>query len=285
VSGRWIAALALAACVTAQAQAQAPQRIVTLAPHLAELVCDVGACSRLVGVSAYTDQPAQAAAQPQVGDAYAVNLEALLALHPDLVLAWDQATPPATIERLRRLGLRVEVPSINSLDGIAGELRRLGRQLGTAATANAAADTYTAQLTALRRRYAHVSRVRVFYQLGTDPAYTVNHRSTVSAALALCGGDNVFGDLPHIAEPVSAEAVLAARPQAVFYDRQENRAAMRTYWSRLPQVPAVRHHALYAIDGDLLAHPSPRVLQGIREVCQRLDALRGRLADGRSLSR
>ncbi len=262
--------------------AAAPQRIVTLAPSLAELVCAAGACNRLVGVSAYTDFPPQAAQVKPIGDAYTLNLEAVLATRPDLVLAWNQATPPATIARLRALGLRVEVPQIKGLDDITRALRQLGQQLGTQTVADQAADQYQQRLTQLRQRYAKVSRLRVFYQLGTAPAYTINHDSAVNAALSLCGGDNVFADLSRISGPVSAEAVLAARPQVVFYGQSENRSVIRAYWARLPTVPAAQHHDLFAVDGDLLAHASPRVLDGIAEVCQDMDHVRQQIASGGS---
>lgn len=258
--------------------AAVPQRIVTLAPNLAELVCAAGGCNRLVGVSAYTDFPPQAARAEQIGDAYSINLEAVLATRPDLVLAWNHATPPEVIARLRNLGLHVEVPQIHGLDDIARVLRRLGQQLGTQAVADRAADRYHQRLTRLRRRYAGASRLRVFYQLGTAPAYTINHASSASAALALCGGDNVFADLPRISGPVSAEAVLAARPQVVFYGQTENRSEIRAYWARLPAVPAVRHHDLFAVDGDLLARASPRVLNGIADVCRKMDRVRKQIA-------
>ena len=272
-TGLWL----LLAAWAGGASAAPPQRIVTLAPNLAELVCAVGACDRLVGVSAYTNYPPQAASLPKVGDAYSVNLETVLAARPDLVLAWDQATPPATIARLRELGLRVEVPRIERLDDVAGALRHLGQELGTSTIADRKAADYRRRLAALRQRYADVPRVRVFFQLGTDPAYTINRKSSISAALSLCGGDNVFANMPRISGPVSAEAVLSAAPQAVFYGRTENRAAIRAYWARLRGVPAVKHHDLFAVDGDILARASPRMLDGVSTVCRRLDQVRRQL--------
>lgn len=269
----------LLACVAGAGHSAAiPQRIVTLAPNLAELVCAVGACDRLVGVSAYTNYPPQAAKIRQVGDAFSINLEAVLAARPDLVLAWDQATPPTTIARLRDLGLRVSEPKIERLDDVAVALRRLGAELGTTQVADKAADGYSRRLAALRQRYAAVARLRVFYQLGTDPAYTINRDSSISAALSLCGGDNVFAELPRISGPVSAEAVLSAAPQVVFYGRTENRSAIHAYWARLPSVPAVRHHDLFAVNGDILARASPRVLDGVTEICRTLDQVRQQLA-------
>lgn len=260
------------------ARAATPQRIVTLAPNLAELVCAAGGCSRLVGVSAYTDFPPTTARIPRIGNAYSVDLEAVLATRPDLVLAWHGGTSPSTIARLRQLGLRVIAPRIRGLTGIAIALQRIGRLLGTRAIAHRAASRFMRRLDTLRRRYAHLRPLRVFYQIGTDPAYTVNRESNVSAILTTCGGRNVFARMSAISDPVSAEAVLARAPQVVLYGDRESRAAIRAYWAKLPATPAARFHAIYPVDSDLVTRASPRVLKGIRQVCRRLAAARNAYA-------
>jgi ABC-type hemin transport system substrate-binding protein len=251
-----------------------PQRVVTLSPHLAELVCAAGACERLVGVSVHSDFPAAVNKLPRIGDAFAVNLEVVLGLRPDLVLAWDGGTPAETVQRLRGLGLRVESPTIKGLDGIADALEALGAELGTADSAAAAARAYRARLAALRARWRGVAPLRVVYQIETAPAYTINGRSPISEVMSLCGGVNVFADLPTLAAPVGAEAMLAAQPEAVLYGGEENTTTMDDYWEHLPTTPAARRHALYAVNADLLARAAPRVLDGVEEVCARLDEAR-----------
>ncbi len=266
----------------ATAPGVAAERVVTLAPHLAELVCEAGGCQRLVGVVAYTDTPPAAAAKPQVGNAFAVNLENLLALQPDWVLAWDGGTPPATIERLRDLGLPVDVITIRGLDDIGSALLRIGAGIGTQAQAKAAARDYDARLAALRERYRERPRLRVFYQIETAPAYTINRRSPISEALALCGADNVFAGLSAIAGVVGAEAVMAAKPEVVVYTKQEDAGAMRQYWRRFPQIPAARQQVV--VDANLLTRQSPRVLEGVSELCEGLDRVRAAQATSRGAS-
>ncbi|MBL6749649.1 MAG: cobalamin-binding protein [Nevskia sp.] len=274
------AVLGLLACGAAvRAQAAAPQRIVTLAPHLAELVCAAGACERLVGVSVYSDYPQAVRSLPQVGDATTVSLETVLRLKPDLVLAWSGGTSPETIARLRGLGLRVEPLAVRGLGDVAEALTRLGTLLGTGAQAGAAAQAYREHLQRLRRRWEHARPVRVVYQIETAPAYTVNGHSPISEAIALCGGVNVFAALPQLGAPVSAEAMLAAAPQAVLYGREEDPQAIAGYWSRLPAVPAVRAGNLFAVDPDLLARAAPRLLDGVEQVCEDLERARTRLPD------
>ncbi|HEU0278023.1 MAG TPA: helical backbone metal receptor [Rhodanobacteraceae bacterium] len=265
--------------IAAEPSAAATPRVITLAPSLARLVCAAGACHDLVAVAQFTDAPPQAAKLPRIGGFSGINDEAILAAHPSLVLALDQFTPLAWVTRLQRLGLTVRVLHVHSLDDVATALRQIGDWLGTRAAAEGAAADYLKQLDALRQRYAHTRPVRVFFQLGVAPAYTVNRESAVSAAIAVCGGVNVFGKLPRIAEPVSAEAVLARQPQAVFYSADSNRAEIMAYWKRLSDVPAVTHHAIFPVAVEKLTG-TPQVLDGIRTICRDLDALRGRRNHG-----
>ncbi|HVT37361.1 MAG TPA: cobalamin-binding protein [Nevskiaceae bacterium] len=267
--------LALLASGSAVAGAQ---RIVTLAPHLAELVCAAGGCDYLVGVVRYTDFPENAARLPQVGDAATVNVEALLALKPDLVLAWDGGTPPDTIVRLRGLGLRVEAVRVRTLREIGDALWQVGTLMQTQTAAALAVKLYHHRLDQLQVRYWQKPRLTVMYQIETGPIYTVNSLSPIHEALSLCGGQNVFSDLPRIASTVSVEAVLAANPQAVFYSRQDNAVAIREQWARFPQTRAQHVGAIYAVDGNLLEHQSPRMLDGIAQLCEALDDARAKYA-------
>jgi iron complex transport system substrate-binding protein len=266
-------AVALLAALFA-APAAAAGRVVALSPHLAELACAAGGCERLVGVVAWSDFPERVKSLPQVGDAFAVNVEQLVSLQPDLVLAWDGGTPRATIERLRGLKLRVETLSIRRIDEVAGGLRRVGGWLGTPAVADAAARAYEQRLAQLRARHRGASPLRVFYQIEANPPYSVNRDSPISEAIALCGGANVFADLPTLAAPVNREAVVARDPQVVVYTRQDDVAAIRAYWRRGPGVAATRAGALYEIDGNLLDRATPRLLDGVEQLCEALSAAR-----------
>jgi iron complex transport system substrate-binding protein len=264
-------ALALAA-----APVPAAERVVTLSPHLAELACAVEACDQLVGVVAWTDFPEQVKKLPQVGDAYAVSVEQVVGLRPTLVLAWDGGTPRETIERLRGLKLRVETLAIRSVDEVAAGLRQVGTWLGTKPAAARVANAYAARLASLRAAHAGDPVARVFYQIETNPAYTVNRDSPISQAIALCGGRNVFADLPMVAAPVGREAVVARDPQVVIYTRQDDVKAIRRYWQGGPHVAASRAGALFAIDGNLLDRATPRLLDGVEQLCAAISAGRAK---------
>lgn len=270
-------ALALLLCCAAcgrpaPSAAPASARVVTLAPHLAELVCAAAGCGVLVAVTAYSDFPPEIKALPQVGDVAQLNLEAVLALRPTQVIAWDGGTPAAQLDRLKTVKLPVTVLRIERLDEVADALVQLGQVLGTAERAEAAARDYRQRLSALRASHAGAAPLRVLYQIETAPVYSINRASPISEAITLCGGVNVFAELPTLAAPVTDEAVLAARPQLVIHGPDDT-AAVAAYWARFAQA-ARSQPRLAAIDPDLLARAGPRLVQGVEQLCAAVDAAR-----------
>lgn len=253
-------------------------RVVTLAPHLAELVCAAGACAQLVGVVKHSDYPADVRQRVQIGDAFAVNVEAVLALKPDLVLSWEGGTPEQTVARLRRVGLRVESVRVRSLEEVGLAVLRVGALLGTEDAACEAEHRFRDQISALRQRYAGASPIRAMYQIEAEPIFTVNGDSPISEAFALCGASNIFADYKRLAGPVGRESVLAADPDVIVFDRREGGPAIRASWQRFPSLRAVRAGNLVEVDVDTLARATPRMAEGTAALCQALDAARARLA-------
>lgn len=244
--------------------ASAGERVVTLAPHLAELVFAAGGGRQLVGVSRFTDYPPAAAELPRIGDGFALKYEHLLALQPTLVLAWAGGTPVDAITRLEQLGLRVLPVDVSSMDDIPSAIEHLGEVLGTAAVAGAAAA-------AQRKRIAQLGSaqpprpqpLRVYYQVSHTPLYTLNGSSIVSDAIARCGGRNVFADLPTIAPLLGRESVLMARPEVILYSTPGGDAP----WRGFDAIPAVAAGQVIKINPDLLARPGPRFVEGAEALC------------------
>lgn len=250
--------------------AHAQQRIVTLAPHLAELVCALGRCDALVGVIAWTDYPAQAAAKPVIGDAANLNLERLLAAKPDLVLAWRGGTRDDTVRRLQSLGLQVVWIDSGRLDDIGEAILDIGGWIGAEDRACELEQDYRQRLQSLREHYQRpvdADPWRVLYQIQMRPVFTVNAASPISEAIELCGGLNVFADLPAIAAPVGMESIIAQRPQLIVYGQHEDAATVRDYWARFDAIPAVEAQAFVRVDASLLTRQSPRILDGIEQLC------------------
>lgn len=255
----------------------AAERVVVLAPHLAELSCAAGGCNKLVGVVNYTDFPAQAEKLPHVGDAFAVNTEALIGLKPDLVLFWDGGNPPETAERLASLGLRVEPIKVQTLADVAVALERVGQLLGTVEAGKAAAAAYRKRLAEISARYRDAKPLRVMYQIEANPAFTINRQSPISEVITLCGGINVFAGLSQLAAPVTKESVLAANPDVVIYGEQDMGEEIRHYWAAFPQSKVQKKHNLYSVNASLLGRYSQRMLDGAEQMCTALQTARGKL--------
>jgi len=260
-----------------QAAAAERPRLVTLAPSLSEIAYAAGAGEALVGTVEYSDYPVAARSLPRVGDGWQVDVESVLALRPDVVLAWSSGTPQATIDKLRGLGLRVvSVPTFRLAD-VPAALRQLGALAGTPADAEAAATRFEEAIRRLREQYAGVPVLTVFVQIDDQPLYTVGGRHVISEVVELCGGRNVFEGLPQVAPAIDLEAVLARDPQVILStdDTVTDPAAA---WRRWPQLKAVRAGAVYSLPADLVARATPRLASGAERTCQALADARSRIA-------
>jgi ABC-type Fe3+-hydroxamate transport system substrate-binding protein len=256
----------------------AAARIVSLAPHATELVYAAGAGRKLVGVLAHSDWPVEARALPRVGDAAALDIEGIVALQPDLVVTWPY-TVPAQVARLRSFGIAVYTTDARSAREISDDVERLGLLAGTAAAAAPIVADMRARIDALERRRAGARIVRVFYQLGDRPMYTVGSPQLITQALRSCGGANVFGAVDVAAPLVSVEAVLAARPEVILAGTEHaRRPAWLDAWQGWPAVPAVRAGNLFVVDAMLLHRPGPRFLEGVEQLCAALERARAALA-------
>jgi len=256
------------------------QRIVSLAPHLTELVYTAGAGDRLVGVVEYSDYPAAARRLPKIGDSFRVDYERLAELTPDLILVWESGNPRAVQDRLRELGYRVVALEPTTLEDIGAQLRLIGQLAGTSAAANRAADAYAQRLREMRVLYRDRPTVDVFYQISARPLFTISGKHVITRALEICGGRNVFADMAGLSPAVSLEAVIVAQPQAIVTGRFASTEAIADdpflFWSEWTNVPAVRDGNLFAIDAELIARSSVRILDGIEQLCSKLETARGK---------
>lgn len=261
-------------------------RIITLAPHAAELVYAAGAGARVVGVMKGSDYPPAVTELPVIGDVAALDLEKIVMLAPDLIVTWPWTTP-AQVAWLRARGVAVFEADAHTIDGIATDIERIGTLSGTGAAARAAATRFRMRVAQLARDARDGVPLRVFYQISGVPLFTLGGRHLVSQAIARCGGENVFAGLTIPAPQVSVEAVLAANPQAIIAGTDDaRRPAWLDDWSRWPALDAVRHHALFVVDANLLHRPGPRFVDGIAQLCGTLaHARRAMAADAYNVRR
>ena len=253
------------------------RRIVSLAPHVTETLFAAGAGAAVVGAVDYSDYPDAAKAIRRVGGYTQVDLEAVIALKPDLVIGWESGNASDQIEKLRSFGLPIYVTQPNRIEDIARSIEHYGRLAGTEAYAAVAAQRFRTRLAQLRAHAEGRPPVRVFYQAWKNPLTTVSGKQIISDAIRLCGGVNVFADLAALAPNVSTEAVLSADPEAIVASgMDERRPEWLDDWRRWTQMGAVARNNLFFIPPDLIQRHTPRLLDGIERLCAFLETARGR---------
>jgi iron complex transport system substrate-binding protein len=247
--------------------AQPAQRIVALAPHLTELLFEAGAGPAIVGAAEFSDYPPAARSIPRVGDARALDLERIVALQPDLIVAWASGTPSRQVQRLRALGHALFLQEPADLDAIGAAIERLGVLSGTAALARQRADAFGRGLARIRAAHERGAPVRVFYQVAEWPLITVSSRHVIADALRTCGADNVFAAARDWLPRPTREAVLLADPDAIVVAASPADSDPLLPWRRWVHLRAVRSGHLYTVDPSLLHRATPRILQGIEVLC------------------
>ncbi|MEO6352697.1 MAG: cobalamin-binding protein [Burkholderiaceae bacterium] len=251
------------------------QRVVTLAPHVTEMVFAAGGGSRIVGTVSYSDYPAAAKSIPLVGDNRQIDMESVLALKPDLIVVWLHGNAERQIDQLRQLGIPLFYSEPHKLDGIGDNILRIGQLLGTDKTAQIAAAELRRKLAKLKAQFQNRPPVRLFYQVWDKPLYTLNGQHILSDAMRVCGGENIFAGMAVTAPNVSIEAVLQQDPEAIFSGDQRNQASGGVnIWKRYTTMTAVKRGNLFSLDGDLLSRAGPRMIDGAAALCEKLELAR-----------
>ncbi|SAK39648.1 vitamin B12 transport protein [Caballeronia temeraria] len=263
--------------------AKPAERVVSLAPHVTELLFAAGGGARIVGAVTYSDYPKQAQTIPRVGDNRALDLERIVALHPDLIVVWRHGNAARQMDRLQALGVPIYFSEPKHLDDIATSIDKLGALLSTREEARASSNAFTRDIAQLRARYAERPRVSVFYQVWDDPLMTLNRDNVFDEVIGLCGGVNVFAAEKTRVPTLSTEAVLAANPEAIVTStpgatKPDRPLPALERWQRWTSMTAVARGNLFGIDGDLINRPTPRLALGAAQLCRDLEIARERRA-------
>jgi vitamin B12 transport system substrate-binding protein len=268
------AAAAKQASEMAQIALEKPQRIISLAPHITELIYAIGAGDSLIAVSDYSDYPSAALALPRVASYASINIEAIIALQPDLIIAWQNGNSPADVKRLQQFGFNVQLSNPIYIEDIATELTNLGQLTGQQQQAKQQAELFSQQLTALRQQYQHKKPLKVFFAMNTKPLSTVANLAWPQQMLTICAADNIFanskGDYPQL----GIEQVVAGKPEVIIHAATDNQAVDQHYWQRYRDIPAVAQQQFLTVNADFLFRTTPRTLLGIKQLCHGLDAFR-----------
>ena len=253
---------------------QPAKRLVTLSPHLAELVFAAGAGGTLLATVEYSNYPEAAAALPRVGDAFRLDLETIVTLKPDLVIAWESGNPEAAVTQMRSLGLNVWAVEIRGPRQIGAALSAVGLATGREAQANEVSAKLEARLNRLVSRFDGAEPVRYFYQVDPRPLFTINGEHLISQGLSLCGGENIYAGEPALAFQVAHESVIVENPDALIAPALPGAPNPLERWTEWPGMQAVRNGAMIMLNADKISRATPRWLDAVETACERLDRYR-----------
>ncbi len=249
-----------------------PLRIVSLTPGATEMLFAAGAGGQILATVQYSSEPAAARSVPRIGDVAAIDLERLVALRPDVVIAWPAGGNPAQRAKIGTLGIPLYEQQVARLADLPGSLRRLGVLAGTEQVAEPAAAALAARLGSLRQTYSGASPAghpSVLLQVWNRPIYTIGGRHLMSDALEICGAHNVFSDLPEPGPLVDTEAIIARNPDIIVAAAPPGEgAAWVADWQRFAGLAAVRNHRVVAFENQALSRLGPSVLDATEELCR-----------------
>lgn len=275
LSGPAVAAVCVQDDTNQTVCAQQAQRVLVLAPHLTEIVDFVGGMSKVIAVDGSSNFPESVNTLPKLGNPWMLSAESILARKPDLVLVWQSGISMQVVAQLRKAGVPVFVSEPKKIEQVATTMRRVSKLLGTEQGSASRIDDWLQQFEALRAEYRGRTQVPVFYQVWGQPLMTLGGQHAVSEVIGLCGGRNVFGDLPNLAAQVSVEGVLKRKPEVLLASGSgRDHQGFVVQWSAWPQMPAVKRNHVYTLPNDILVRNGPRLIQAAKLVCAHIEQAR-----------
>jgi len=272
------ALLASALTVAQRAPAPAPQRIVSLIPAVTEMLFAIGAGPHVIAVSSFDHFPSEVEALPKVGALLDPDLERILALKPDLVIAYGTQTDLRT--QLERASIPVFVYSHAGLADIATTIESVGARVGRAEDAAAAVRQIDGRIGFLRTRVGSRPKPRTLVVFGREPMalrgiYASGGRGFIHDMVTAAGGVNVFADVARESVQASTELILTRRPDVILELRgtplpPDELKRERAVWNRLGSVPAVRSGRVFIVGDERTVTPGPRVAEGIELIARAL---------------
>lgn len=248
------------------------KRILSLAPHVTELLYAAGAGHLIVGTVEFSDFPEAARKIPRIGNHDSLDLERIVALKPDLVVVWLNGNSQKQLDRLLGFGIPVFYSEPTKLDHIPRSIETLGTLTGTTTQAQATAASFRSKVDSLRSRYANRAPVSLFYQVWSKPLTTLNGQHLVADVISLCGGKSLFADLKPKAPAVAMEAVIEADPEAIVSTSLLKDGL--ELWAKWPRMRAVKNGHLYSVDGNIINRHGPRITEGAERLCEILETVR-----------
>lgn len=248
-----------------------PSRLVALSPSITEIVFAVGASDRLVGVTTFSDYPPEAKSIFKVGSYVSLDIERIVSLSPDLVIAVKDGNPKAAVERIESFGIPVFVTNPVDLESVIESVRLLGDILGCSKKAGQIVQDMRHGIEEIKNKVSNIKhRPRIFFQVGISPIISAGRNTFIDELIELAGGINVVGDMEGYPR-FSAEEVIALSPDFILVATMDVGGGFknaRSFWKRFPMIPAAANNRVFLVPSDLVNRPSPRLVSGLRVIAE-----------------
>ena len=254
-------------------------RIISLAPHITEILFKIGAGDLIVGTVSYSDYPAAAKTIPEVGGYNRLNMEAILELSPDIVLGWSGGNSKVELDRLRSLGLNLSISNPQKLEDVARLMKEYGNLAGVDSKvkeqAILEAEKFYKQVAKIKSQFQGKKTVTVFYQVWSQPLLTINGEQLINHVIEYCGGVNVFNSINAPYPQISVEAVLEKNPDVIIVSGMGvAQPEWLDRWKKYLSLSAVQKDNLFTIHPNILQRHGPRIIQGLESLCGVLEKAR-----------
>lgn len=246
--------------VTAQ-----PQRIVSLAPSVTEILFALGAGDRVIGVTSYCDFPPEARLKESVGDTLKPSVERIVALRADLVIVSTASQVESSVQKLEELGIPVYVSNPRSVEGVLESIDKMGELIDVRDVARELTRKLRSRILSIESRAVGPAPPSVFVILGTEPLITAGGASFINDLVSRAGGRSISSDVKGDYPQYSLETAVAKQPEIIFLQAGGN-----VLPERLRQTPAARAGRVYRLDDDLLLRPGPRVVDGLEQMAAKI---------------
>jgi iron complex transport system substrate-binding protein len=251
--------------------AKSPERIISLAPNITEILYALGLSHRIAGVTTFSDYPKQAKQKPKVGSYVNLNIEKIISLRPDLIIGTYGGNPKAKVLRLEELGFPVYVTRTENVEEMLGMIQDIGTITNTAEKAGVLVSKLRGRIKAVTDGVEKASRPLVFFEINAKPLITVGAGSFHNEVITLAGGRNLAADSHARYPQYSLEDVVKRGPDVILVstmDRAGLFEQQKAQWMRWKNIPAVQNNRIYFIDSDLVDRASPRIVDGLEKMAR-----------------
>jgi len=249
--------------------AENPQRIISLAPGITEILFALNLGSKTVGVTDFCNWPVDARQKQSVGGFINPSVEKIIALNPDLILATVDGNRRETIEKLASAGLQVYVINPSSASGILRSIANLGRITKSDRQAKLLVSRLKKRLDNIARQTGRKSKPRIFFQIGLEPLITIGRGTLINEAIGLAGGVNIADDAGTRYPRYSKEGIIAGAPEIILFAPMagdKEFTAVKIFWRQFPEVPAVKNNKIYPVETDIIGRASPRFIDAVEKM-------------------